>query len=296
MRNFFEHPLIKIFFSVLFTFLFIFFFVWLTILLLSNNIGKNIANSSNECIGVVEVKGIIGSSKKILEQLKKYKEDGNIKAIVIQINSPGGSVVPSQEIYREILKIKKIKPVYAYMQSLAASGGYYIAVACNKIMANPGTITGSIGVILELTNFEKLFDKIGIKNIVIKSGKFKDTGNPFRPMTDEEKEWLNNVVANIYNQFLNAVSLNRNIPIKQLKKIADGRIFTGQQALQYKLIDTIGNFSDLISLIEKNVKFKTKPEIIYPEEKKNIIEKIIDSSAKLIINGFQKSNFNLRYQ
>ncbi len=295
MRSFFEHPLVKIFFSVFFTFLMIFLAILVFSFIFSKTIKENSSIISENSIGVVEVKGVIRDSDKILKTLNDYAENDKIKAIIVKINSPGGGVVPSQEIYREIIKTKKKKPVYAYMQSLSASGGYYIACACNEIFANPGTITGSIGVILEFTNFEKLFDKLGIKAIVIKSGKFKDTGNPFRPVTDEEKQWLNEVVQNIYNQFLEAVSVSRKIPVNELKKIADGRIFTGKQALKYKLVDNLGNFSDLIEKIKKDLKLKEKPEIIFPEKKRNFLEKIIESTTDVVINAFQKSSFELKY-
>ena len=295
MKSFFEHPLVKIFFSVFFTFLMIFLVIIVFSFIFSKTMKENISNIKENSIGVVEIKGVIRDSDKVIKTLKDYADNKDIKAIIVKINSPGGGVVPSQEIYREIIKIKKKKTVYAYMQSLSASGGYYIACACNEIFANPGTITGSIGVILEFTNFEKLFDKIGIKATVIKSGKFKDTGNPFRPVTDEEKKWLNEVVQNIYNQFLEAVSVNRKIPVNELKKIADGRIFTGEQALKYKLLDNLGNFSDLTEKIKKDLKLKEDPEIIFPEKKRNFIEKIIESTTNIVINAFQKNSFELKY-
>jgi protease-4 len=294
-RKFFEHPLVKIFFTVLFTFII---FIGILMLIISffgkGNYEENLATKKNS-IGVIELKGIIRDSKNFLDQLEKFKKNKNIKAIVIKINSPGGAVVPSQEIYREILKTRKSKKIYAYMQSVAASGAYYVASACNKIIANPGTITGSIGVIIEFTNFEKLFNKLGINAVVVKSGKFKDVGNPFRPATDEDKKLLQTVINSIYNQFLSDVSKGRNIPLLQLKKIADGRIFTGTQALNLKLVDKLGNFSDLIALIKKEVKFNEEPEIVYIEKKKSFVEKFLDSSAKIFIKNITDTLMQMKF-
>jgi protease-4 len=264
-------------------------------LFLSKNINNNISNVSKDSIGVVEVTGVIKDSKDELALLKKYAENKKIKAIIVKINSPGGAVVPSQEIYSEILKIKKKKPVYAYFQSLAASGAYYIGCACNKIIANPGTITGSIGVILEFTNFKELSDKLGIKAIVIKSGKFKDVGNPFRPITDEEKNLLKGVILSIYSQFIKAVSKNRNIPIEKLKKIADGRVFSGEQALNLKLVDKLGNFSDSINIIKKDCHLSKKPKIVYSEEEPTFIKKLIENSEKSFIKLLEKNFFMVNY-
>ncbi len=294
-RKFFDHPLVKIFFTVLFTFVIFIGMIMLIFSAIGSSLSKTTSFVKKESIGVINLTGVIRDSKNFLDQLDKFKENKNIKAIVIKINSPGGAVVPSQEIYREILKVKKKKPVYAYFQSVAASGAYYIASACNKIVANPGTITGSIGVIIEFTNFDKLFNKLGINAVVIKSGKFKDVGNPFRPVTEDDKKLLQNVINSIYNQFLTDVSKGRKIPVEKLRKIADGRIFTGTQALKLKLVDSLGNFSDLIEMIKKEVKFKEKPEIIYPEEKKTIVEKVLESSEKIFVNNILDKLVQLKY-
>ncbi len=295
-RQFFEHPLVKIFFTVLFTFIIFIGLLMLIISALTNGMENENLAVKKDSIGVINLNGVITGSKDFIEQLDKYRDNGNIKAIVIKINSPGGAVVPSQEIYREILKIRKKKKVYAYMQSVAASGAYYIASACNKIIANPGTITGSIGVIIEFTNFDKLFNKLGIKAIVVKSGKYKDVGNPFRPITEDDRKLLQNVINSIYNQFVSDVAKARNIPIEQLKKIADGRIFTGTQALKLKLIDGLGNFSDLVTLIKKEVKFKEKPHLVYPEEKKSFIDKLLTSSEQTIIKSIINNLITVNYK
>jgi protease-4 len=292
--GFFNHPLVKIFFAVVFTFLIIFFILFLAVFFLGKASDISVSTPENS-IGVIEVSGLIRKSETVVKNLQKFAKDKNIKAIVLKLNSPGGGVVPSREIYSEVLKIKKKKKVYAYLQSVAASGAYYIACACDKVIANPGTITGSIGVILEFTNFRQLFDKLGIKAIVIKSGKFKDVGNPFRPITDEEKELLNNVVLNIYNQFLRAVSENRHIKIEELKKIADGRVFSGEQALGYKLVDSLGSFTDVIDMIKKDCKIKGEPELVFPVRKRNFIEKILEDSEKTFIDFLEKSLIKVSY-
>ncbi|MBN2687548.1 MAG: signal peptide peptidase SppA [Deltaproteobacteria bacterium] len=195
--------------------------------------GEKQVISSDEKVGVVIIKGVIDESKEINEQLEQYDQDDDIKAIVIRIDSPGGSVVPAQEIYDKVLEVKKNKKVVVSMGSLAASGGYYIASAADKIVANPGTITGSIGVIAQFPQVRELLDKIGIKSTVIKSGKFKDAGSPTREMTSDEKRLIQGVVDDIYSQFVGVVSLNRNKPEAEIEAIADGRIFTGRQALRW---------------------------------------------------------------
>ncbi len=281
-KGFFEHPLVKIFFTVVFTFAVILFLIFL-ILFFINRGGDIVETIPDNSIGVITISGIITKSEDVIKDLKKFSKDKHIKAVIIKLNSPGGGVVPSQEIYSEILRIRKKKRVYAYFQSVAASGAYYIASACNKIVSNPGSITGSIGVILEFTNFEKLFDKLGIKAVVVKSGKFKDTGNPFRPVTEEEKALLNSVVLNIYNQFLKAVSINRHIPVEKLKKIADGRVFSGEQALHYKLVDQTGTFEDLVDVIKKECNITGEPKIIYAAKKKNLLNKLIEDSEKAFL-------------
>ncbi len=183
-------------------------------------------------VALVRVEGIILDSKKTVEQLKRYKEDKSVKAIVIRVDSPGGGVVPSQEIYEEVKKIREKgeKKVVVSMGAMAASGGYYISCPADKIVANPGSITGSIGVIMELANIEGLLEKIGVKSVVVKSGKHKDIGSILRAMSAEEKEMLQRVLDDVHNQFIEAVAKGRGIKEDVVKGIADGRIFTGKQA------------------------------------------------------------------
>jgi len=218
-------------------------------------------------VAVVSIKGIITDSKNSVEQIKKYSEDSDIKALVVRIDSPGGGVAASQEIYDSILTAKKKKKVVASMGSVAASGGYYIACAADKIVANPGTVTGSIGAIMHFSNVEELVRKVGYKSSVVKSGRYKDIGSPFRDMTDSERQLIQEVIDDIYDQFLEAVSASRNIAKDELRTVADGRILTGRQALGLRLIDNTGDLESAINLASELSGIKGKPEVIYPKEK-----------------------------
>ncbi|MBW2203918.1 MAG: signal peptide peptidase SppA, partial [Deltaproteobacteria bacterium] len=191
-----------------------------------------------EKIGVISVEGTISASQTVTSQLVKYRKDKGIKAII----SPGGSIAPSQEIYREIQKTIPVKKVVAAMGTVAASGGYYIAAAANKIVANPGTITGSIGVIMEFVRVEELLNKIGVDLEIIKSGEFKDIGSPDRKLTKREREILDVMIMDIQKQFVDAIVRGRSLSLEKVQAIADGRIFSGAQAKELGLVDFLGNF------------------------------------------------------
>lgn len=233
-------------------------------------------------IGIVEVVGPIYDAKKINEDIKKFSEDPEIKAIVVRIDSPGGAVGPSQEIYREIEKAKKTKKIIASMGSVAASGGYYAACITDGIMANHGTITGSIGVIMGFTNFKKIMDKIGLIPVVVKSGDMKDVGSPARDMTDVEKQFLQDFVSKIHHQFVSDVAKGRNLEEEYVKKLADGRIYTGQEAVELKLVDKLGNFDDAVAWAGEMAGIKGPVEPVYPpEDELTFIKKVLESSAKI---------------
>lgn len=221
----------------------------------------------NNKVGVVKVEGFIGDTHDIIEQINQFAKDDNVKAIIIRIDSPGGGVAPSQEIYSAIVDVKKNKKVVASMGAVAASGGYMIACAADKIVANPGTVTGSISAIMHFANVEELLKKIGLKSSVVKSGKFKDIGSPVRDMTSEEKELLQELVDDIYDQFLDMVAQNRNIPKKNLENVADGRVFTGRQAHKLGLVDYLGDMGYAVTLAGEMSGIKGKPEVIYPKKK-----------------------------
>ena len=220
--------------------------------------------ASKEGVAVVRVEGPILDSYQTVEELKGLAEDPMVKAIVIRIDSPGGGVAPSQEIYNAVRRVRKEhnKAVVASMGTVAASGGYYIAVATDRILANPGTLTGSIGVILQVANFQELLDKIGVKSIVVKSGKFKDLGSPFRPMEDEDRQVLQSVMDDVHRQFIDAVADGRSLDPGEVEQLADGRVFTGQQAKSILLVDEIGDLHDAIKLAGELGGIEGEPRVI----------------------------------
>ena len=230
-------------------------------------------------VAVVEVEGIITDPTSVNDELRYYGERADVKAVIIRINSPGGGVGPSQEIYSEIKRLRETKKVVASMGAVAASGGYYIAAAADKIVANPGTITGSIGVIIEFVNVEDLLKKIGLKGYTIKSGRFKDIGSPIKEMEPEEKELLQEVVNDVYGQFVEAVSSGRNIPREEVEKIADGRILSGAQAKKAGLVDSLGTLQDAITIGASLAGIKGKPVVIYPERRRGIWRVLFEDSS-----------------
>lgn len=231
-----------------------------------------------EKVGVVEIKGIIADPKPVILQLKRFRKNKDVKAIVLRIDSPGGGVGPSQEIYAEVKKTTLIKKVVASMGAIAASGGYYVGSAADHIMANPGTITGSIGVVMEFANAEELFEKIGISAVVIKSGDYKDTGSPLRKMTPEERRLLEDFVGNVHQQFVTAVAEGRKMSEETVRTIADGRIFSGQQAQELGLLDSLGNMEDAIAVAAELGGIKGEPSVVYAEKKKfSVLEFILGS-------------------
>ena len=249
-----------------------------------------------EKVGIIEVNGIIAESKNVLNQLKRFREDNSIKAIVVRINSPGGAVGPSQEIYREIRKTSAVKKVVASMGTIATSGGYYIAAGANGIIADPGTITGSIGVIMGFTNYEELLHKIGLVPIVVKSGKYKDIGSPVRKMKPEERKILTDFADKIHKQFINDVIDGRKMDRKKVEALADGRIFTGQESKKLGLIDRLGNLEDAIEWAGRLGGITGKIATVYAKEKPfSILRLFTDSSAHELFNHFLDSNLSADY-
>jgi len=251
-------------------------------------------------VAMVKIEGILLSSEHVVEELNDYADDSSVKAIVIRIDSPGGGVVASQEIYNAVKNAKKEgKKIIVSMGSVAASGGYYVAAAADKIVANPGTLTGSIGVKMEFANVEKLLEKIGVKGMVVKAGEFKDIGSPYRDMTAQEKKLLQDVIDDVHNQFIKAVAEGRNLPEADVRAIADGRIFTGQQALTLKLVDQLGDLGDSIRLAGSLAGIKGKPKVIEKRKKIPFLEYLKEESAtwvaNVIQNGIGKSSVNLQY-
>lgn len=242
---------------------------------------------SNKKVAIVRLEGVIIDSAKIIDQLKKWAQDDSVKAIVIRITSPGGLVTPSQEIYNEVQRAGKQKPVIASMGYVAASGGYYIAAACNAIFANPGTITGSIGVIMMFSNTEKLMDWIGLETIVIKSGKFKDTGASHRPFTEADKALMQGVVDDTFDQFITDAALGRKMDIETMRKLADGRIYTGRQAKENNLVDKLGDLKDAIDFAAKAGGIEGKPDIVEEIEEPGLLRRLFgEDFVDSILNRF----------
>jgi len=225
-------------------------------------------------IALVKIEGVILDSSNTLEELRRYDHSSGIKAIILRIDSPGGGVVPSQEIYEEVKKIREEgqKKVVVSMGTVAASGGYYIASASNRIVANPGTLTGSIGVIMELANVEGLFKKIGVESVVIKSGRNKDIGSPFRKMQPEERAILQRLMDDVHDQFIHAVAEGRGLEEKQVRELADGSVFTGRQAKELGLVDDIGDLQDTIRLTADLVGIKGEPRIVESRKRVSIFD------------------------
>ncbi len=202
-------------------------------------------------IGLISLENVIMSSSDCVRQFKDFADDKSIAGILFHIDSPGGAVAPSQEIYEEVVKFKHTgKPIVVSMGNLAASGGYYAACPATKIFANPGTITGSIGVIFQFPQYFKLMDKVGVNMVTMKSGLYKDAGNPGREMTEDEKQLLQNLIDQTHEQFISAVAVSRHIPIDTLRNFADGRIFNGEQALEVNLVDTLGSYEDALAYLK----------------------------------------------
>jgi protease-4 len=224
-------------------------------------------------IALIKIEGVILDSTDTIEELRRYKDSSGIKAIILRINSPGGGVVPSQEIYEEVRKIREEgkKKVVVSMGTVAASGGYYIASASNRIVANPGTLTGSIGVIMELANVEGLFKKIGVESVVIKSGRNKDVGSPFRKMLPEERAILQRLMDDVHTQFIQAVAEGRGLAENQVREMADGSVFTGRQAKELGLVDEIGNLQDTIRLTADIVGIKGEPRIVESRKRGSLL-------------------------
>jgi protease IV len=215
-------------------------------------------------IQVVDVDGELVESRSILDQLKRYEDSNSVKAILLNIDSPGGGVAVSQEIYAEVkrLREKSDKIVVAYLSSTGASGAYYVACAANKIVANPGTIVGSIGVIAEWVNYADLLEWAKLKSIVFKTGEFKDTGSGTRALTENEKKYFQGLIDDMYVQFVEAVASGRKLDLQEVRSLADGRVFTGRDAKSRKLIDDVGNFQDAVDLTAKLAGISGKPRLI----------------------------------
>jgi protease-4 len=245
--------------------------------------------STEDRVALIRIEGVILDSQQTITELKRFADNPLVKAIVLRIDSPGGGVVPSQEIYDAVQRIrnKNNKAVIASMGTVAASGGYYIASATDRIVANPGSLTGSIGVIMETANVEGLLKKIGVEGIVVKSGKFKDVGSPLRKMTDEEQALLQSVMDDVHMQFIDAVAEGRALEVSAVQALADGRIFTGRQAKEAKLVDELGNLDDAIQLAADLAGIEGEPKVVEPRRRFSIRE-LLESRLSVL---FPKLDF-----
>jgi len=231
-------------------------------------------------IGIVDITGLISDSQYIVNQVKKFRQDKRIRGIILRIDSPGGAVGPSQEIYDEVLKTRESgKTIYASMGALAASGGYYIASAAEKIFANPGTLTGSIGVIMVFSNAKGLMEKIGLQPEIVKAGEYKDIGSPARAMTQKERNLLQSVVTDVHQQFIEAVASGRDISVAEVTKIADGRILTGRQAYSLNLVDQIGGLQVSIDQLAHKVGIIGSPKIIKETPRVGFLDWVLKSTV-----------------
>ena len=226
-------------------------------------------------VGIVEINMPITNSKKAVDDLNYFNRKSNIAAIVVRLETPGGGVAASQEIYEKVRKISKFsdKPIIASMGGVAASGGYYIALGADTIMANPGTATGSIGVIMSYPIIGEMMDKMGIQYETIKSGSLKDSGSPFRNITSEERKYFQGLIDDLHGQFLSVVAKERSIPMGQAAELANGQVYSGKQAVENGLIDMLGTFEDAVLLAAREAGHVEEPEIVYPpEEKKSLLD------------------------
>jgi protease-4 len=254
---------------------------------------KGSGSGKGKRVAVIELKGEISDTKDFVDQLYKQADNKDIKGIVLRIDSPGGAVGPSQDIYTAVRALKDRKPIVASMGGMAASGGLYAAVGATKIFTEPGTLTGSIGVIMQVPNFTKISEKVGVEMITLKSGALKDAGNPFRPMTDEDRAYLQSTIGIIRNQFVSAVAEGRGIPRAEVEKFADGRVLTGEQAKELKLVDDFGDVytaaREVFVLNKQPLAADENPELYYPGEKYGQLKELLkgmSSFSKILSNTF----------
>jgi len=264
----------------------------LGIVYLASN-GEGVFNLGDR-VALVDIRGLLADGNRLTSLLDTYSKQGNIKAVIIRIDSPGGGVAPAQEIYREIQRVRKKKPVVVYMGNVAASGGYYVASAADKIVASPGTLTGSIGVIMRFSNWEELLKKLGVDMVVIKSGQFKDIGSPNRKMTREEQDLLDQVVQDVHDQFIKDVATARKLPVERVRAIADGRIMTGRQAKELGLVDELGNFKDAVEMTKKLANIKGEVNLTKARDKKpSLWDFLLEGLVRTILNELEARQVSL---
>lgn len=246
--------------------------------------------SFGDRIGVVDLDGVILSPQPVVGQLKKFADDSSIKAIILHVNSPGGGVAASEEIYREVKRIRneKKKRIVVSIETVGASGAYYVASASDKIYADSGSIVGSIGVIAQWVNYGDLLKWAKLKDIVIKTGEFKDTGNPSRDLTPAEQAYMQDLINNMFGQFVQAVADGRNMKFNDVKTIANGKVWTGEQALSMKLIDQIGDFESAVDDTAKAVGIKGEPSLVRPDRERRTMLDLLTGDVSNWLPGREK--------
>ncbi len=250
-------------------------------------------------IGVIDVKGVITDTESLLGDIQMFRTEDTIRAVVIRIDSPGGAVGASQELFAEIKRLGRDKPVVASLGSVAASGGFYAAIGADKIIASPGTLTGSMGVIMKFPNLEELYKKIGYRSETIKSGKFKDIGASNRTVTPEERALLQSVIDSVHRQFIKDIAESRALSIDEVTTVADGRIFSGEQAKELGLIDELGNFHDAINLAAELAEMDTTtfPDLVYPpQDTVGVISSLLSSTELNLLGKLQQLQPQLAYE
>lgn len=248
-------------------------------------------SGSGEKIAVVELKEPIVSSEDIVRQFKKYRSNSSVRAIVFRIESPGGGVAASQEIYEEVKKTRDSgKPVVVSMGAVAASGGYYVACGADRIMANPGTLTGSIGVIFQFFHVNALLDKVGIDASTYKTGRYKDSGSPYRPPSAEDKAYFNGLLADVYDQFVEVVIRERKLERKHVLRYADGRVFTGRQAVEWGFVDTLGTYEDAVKIAGELGGISGRPAVVRERKRRTFWENVLGATASQL-KGLQSEVF-----
>lgn len=250
-------------------------------------------------VGLVDVLGAIEESEPVVDQLDRMERDSSVRAVVVRLDSPGGGVAASQEIYEAVRRVRDAgKPVVASLGGVAASGAYYVACAADSIVSNPGTLTGSIGVIMTFPNTEELFRKVGLRFDVVKTGKFKDIGSMSRPMTDDERRLLEEVLGNVYEQFVDAISEGRGLERAEILPLADGRIFSGDQALEYGFVDRMGDLDDSIRLAARMAGIEGRPSVVRKERRRVSVWSFLDEKLSQVgsATGLSSQGPRLEYR
>ena len=244
---------------------------------------------AGERVGVVEVTGPIMESKEVIKNLERYRKDELVRGIVVRVNSPGGAVAPSQEIMQAVARAAKAKPVAVSMGSTAASGGYYVSLGADRIFANPGTVTGSIGVITQLFDVHKIVNDVDVEVHTIKTGKLKDAGSPFRKLDIEDEVHFRQLIDDIYTQFVDDIAKAREMDPERVRELADGRVFTGRQAKDLSLIDEIGSMSDAVSWVAKRAKIEGEPKVVYPPKTTTLMDDLVGGGVRSLMSSSREA-------